>query len=84
MDVPTRQSYVASLVAPGERSFASAVTNVARNVGWAIGSAVGGALMQVFAFSAPLIVGGCTKIVYDLLLYRSFCRVRAPEETGFI
>lgn len=83
MDVPTRQSYLASLVAPGERSFASAVTNVARNVGWAIGSAVGGALMQVFAFSAPLIVGGGTKIAYDLLLYRSFCRVRAPEEIDF-
>ena len=83
MDVPTRQSYLASLVAPGERSFASAVTNVARNVGWAIGSALGGALMQVFAFSAPLIVGGGTKIAYDLLLYRSFCRVRAPEEIDF-
>ena len=83
MDVPTRQSYLASLVAPGERSFASAVTNVARNVGWAIGSAVGGALMQVFAFSAPLIVGAGTKIAYDLLLYRSFCRVRAPEEIDF-
>ena len=80
MDVPTRQSYVASLVAPSARSFASAVTNVARNVGWALGSAVGGALMQVFAFSAPLIVGGGTKIAYDLLLYRSFRRVRAPEE----
>jgi predicted MFS family arabinose efflux permease len=80
MDVPTRQSYVASLVAPAQRSFASAVTNVARNVGWAIGSAVGGALMQVFAFSAPLLVGGGTKIAYDLLLYRSFRRVQAPEE----
>src|SRR5690349_19217612 len=43
MDVPTRQSYVASLVSPPERSFASAVTNLARNLGWAMGSAVGGA-----------------------------------------
>jgi len=68
MDVPTRQSYVASLVAPTERSFASAVTNVARNVCWAIGSAIAGVLMQNLAISAPLIVGGSTKITYDLLL----------------
>jgi predicted MFS family arabinose efflux permease len=80
MDVPTRQSYVASLVAPGERSSASAVTNVARNAGWAIGSAVGGALMQVFTFSAPLFVGGGIKVFYDVLLYRSFRALKPPEE----
>ncbi len=80
MDVPTRQSYVASLVSPAERSFASAVTNVARNVCWAIGSGVAGALMQNLAFSAPLLVGGGTKITYDLLLYRSFRRIKPPEE----
>ena len=80
MDVPTRQSYVAGLVSPQERSFASAVTNVARNVCWAIGSAVAGSLMQNLAFSAPLIVGGSVKITYDLALYRSFRRIRPPEE----
>lgn len=80
MDVPTRQSYVASLVAPSQRSFASAVTNLARNVWWAIGSATAGVLMQVFAFSAPLFVGGSAKIVYDLLLYRSFRALKPPEE----
>jgi predicted MFS family arabinose efflux permease len=80
MDVPTRQSYVTSLVAPTERSFASAVTNLARNVCWAMGSGVAGVLMQVFAFSAPLIVGGGTKITYDWLLYTSFRRLKPPEE----
>ena len=80
MDVPTRQSYVASLVAPSERSFASAVTNVARNVWWAIGSATGGLLMQFFAFSAPLFVGGAAKVAYDVLLYRSFRGLKPPEE----
>ena len=80
MDVPTRQSYVASLVAPNERSFASAVTNVARNLCWALGSAVAGVLMQNVAFSAPLIVGGGTKVTYDLLLYRGFRRIKPPEE----
>jgi predicted MFS family arabinose efflux permease len=80
MDVPTRQSYVASLVAPHERSFASAVTNLAWNVCWAIGSATAGLLMQNFAFSTPLFVGGGTKVAYDLLLYRSFHRLKPPEE----
>jgi len=80
MDVPTRQSYVASLVAPSERSFASGVTNLARNVCWAIGSAMAGLLMQVFAFSAPLLIGGGAKITYDLLLYRSFRGLKPPEE----
>jgi len=81
MDVPTRQSYVASLVRPSERSFASAITNVARATCWAIGSGVAGVLMQNLAFSAPLIVGGGTKITYDLLLYKLFRRLKPPEES---
>jgi hypothetical protein len=32
MDVPTRQSYVAALVRSSERTFASGITNLARNV----------------------------------------------------
>lgn len=81
MDVPTRQSYVAALVAPKERTFASSVTNVARNVCWAIGSACAGILMQNLALSAPLLFGGSAKITYDLLLYKSFRAVKPREET---
>ena len=80
MDVPTRQSYIAALVAPEERTFASGITNLTRNVFWAAGSAVGGLLMQLLAFSAPLLVGGSAKVLYDLLLYRSFRKIRPPEE----
>jgi hypothetical protein len=36
--------------------------------------------MQIFAFSAPLILGGGLKIAYDLLLYRSFRLLKPPEE----
>jgi MFS family permease len=81
MDVPTRQSYVAALVKPSERTFASGITNLARNIFWAVGSGVAGLLMQTFAFSAPLLVGGGAKVLYDALLYRSFRRLRPPEET---
>jgi len=75
MDVPTRQSYVAAVVLPNERTFASGVTNLARNIFWAIGSSVAGFLMQNVAFSAPLVIGG-----YDLLLYRAFRKLKPPEE----
>lgn len=68
------------MVAPSARSFASALTNVARNLCWAIGSAMAGVLIENLAFSAPLLVGGGTKITYDLLLYRAFREIRPPEE----
>jgi MFS family permease len=80
MDVPTRQSYVAAVVQPSERTFASGIANLARNVFWAAGSALAGVLMQNVAFSAPLLIGSGSKISYDLLLYRSFRKLRAPEE----
>jgi MFS family permease len=80
MDVPTRQSYVAALVKPTERTFASGITNLARNLFWAVGSGAAGLLMQVLSFSAPLVVGGVAKVTYDLLLYKSFRRLKPPEE----
>lgn len=79
MDVPTRQSYVAALVAPAERTFASGATNLVRTTAWAASSSVSGFLMSL-TFSAPLILGGALKVIYDILLYRSFIRVLPPEE----
>ena len=80
MDVPTRQSYVAAVVLPNERTFATGVANLARNIFWAVGSSVAGFLMQNVAFSAPLVLGGGAKISYDLLLYRAFRNLKPPEE----
>ena len=80
MDVPTRQSYVMAVVPPGARTYASGLTNVARNAGWALGPILGGAVMQHVALAAPLFVGGTLKIVYDITLYRSFRHLRPPEE----
>jgi hypothetical protein len=80
MDVPTRQSYVAAVVHPNERTFASGVTNLTRNASWAAASSVAGVFMQRVAFSAPLLLGGGLKIFYDLLLYRSFRHSVPPEE----
>ncbi|MGE0705718.1 MAG: MFS transporter [Vicinamibacterales bacterium] len=80
MDVPTRQSYVMAVVKPSERTFASGVTNVTRNVAWAVGPSFAGVVMQYVALAGPLVIGGALKIAYDLLLYRAFRHVRPPEE----
>ncbi len=73
MDVPTRQSYTMAVVSPDERSAASGVTTIARSVGAAISPSLAGILLAYPALiSAPFLVAGGLKIVYDLLLYRSF------------
>src|SRR5262245_7916425 len=80
MDVPTRQSYVMAIVPPHRRTYASGITNLTRTIGWAIGPPVAGFLMQNVVLAAPLFIGGGMKIVYDIVLYRSFRHVRPPEE----
>ena len=82
MDVPTRQSYVMAIVPPHRRTYASGVTNVTRTVGWAIGPPIAGAVMQYAALAAPLFIGGGMKIIYDVVLYRSFRHLRPPEEAA--
>jgi MFS family permease len=80
MDVPARQSYVAAVTAPGERTFALGATGVVRNTGWAFGPALGGIAMSTFGLGAPLLIGAGLKIVYDVALFGSFRNVPAPEE----
>ena len=80
MDVPTRQSYVMAIVPPHRRTYASGVTNLTRTIGWAIGPPIAGIVMQYVVLAAPLFIGGGMKIVYDIVLYRSFRHVRPPEE----
>ncbi len=81
MDVPTRQSYVLAVVQPEERAFASGTTTLARNAGYAVAPSVAGAAMASLALSSPLFIGAGIKIIYDILLYASFRRVRPPEES---
>jgi len=80
MDVPARQSYVAAVTAPGERTFALGVTSLARNAGWATGPGFAGAAIATLGLSAPLWAGAGLKMVYDVALYVSYRRVRPPEE----
>ncbi len=73
MDVPTRQAYTMAVVAPDERSAASGVTTIARSVGAAASPAIAGVFLAAPSLmAAPFLVAGGLKILYDLLLYRSF------------
>ena len=73
MDVPTRQSYTMAVVAPDERSAASGITTIARSVGASFSPALAGVLLASPALlGAPFFIAGGLKIIYDLLLYRSF------------
>ncbi|MET0772421.1 MAG: MFS transporter [Candidatus Limnocylindrales bacterium] len=81
MDVPTRQSYTIAVVDPDERSAAAGVTGVARSLGVAASPLIAGPLFVGGAVTGlPFVIAGSLKIVYDLLLYRSFRAVRPPEE----
>jgi len=81
MDVPTRQSYTMAVVTPAERSAAAGVTGIARTVGSSVAPLLAGPLFAVPALaSVPFFVAGGLKIVYDLLLWRGFRKVKPPEE----
>jgi MFS family permease len=80
MDVPTRQSYTMAVVDPAERSAAGGVTGVARSAGSSIAPAIAGRLLSASMYSAPFFVCGGLKILYDVLLYRSFRSTQIPEE----
>lgn len=83
MDVPTRQSYTMSVVSRDELSAAAGVTGVARTTGAALSPLFTGLFFSNPALlGVPFFLAGGLKIIYDLLLYRSFRTVRPPEETG--
>ena len=81
MDAPTRQSYTMAVVTPAERSAAAGITGVARTIGAALAPALAGLFLAHGALSFLLfVVAGGLKIVYDLLLYRSFISHQPQEE----
>jgi MFS family permease len=80
MDVPTRQSYIISVVDPDERSAAAGITSIARTIGAAISPFITGALFSAALLNWPFFLAGGLKILYDAALYRSFNAVKPPEE----
>jgi len=81
MDVPTRQSYAMAVVSPDERSAAAGITGIARTTGASLSPIIAGPLLGSAALlSVPFFLSGGLKIIYDLLLYRSFRAIKPPEE----
>lgn len=80
MDVPTRSSYVMAVVTPAERPAAASVTSVPRSLAAAVSPAIAGALFTAGLSAWPLVLCGVLKIIYDLLLLRTFSQIKPPEE----
>ena len=81
MDVPTRQSYLVAVVKENERTAAAGITNISRNITQSISPSIAGYILQSLSIlSAPFVLGGALKIVYDVALYFNFKSVKPPEE----
>ena len=80
MDVPTRQSYIVAVVNEEERTAAAGITNTSRNISQAISPSLTGIIINVSTLSAPFIIGGLLKIVYDIALYVNFRKIKPAEE----
>ncbi len=81
MDVPTRQSYTMAVVAPDERSAAAGITGIARTTGASLSPVFTGPFLANAALmNFPFFLSGGLKIIYDLILYRSFKAIKPPEE----
>jgi MFS family permease len=81
IDVPTRQAYVMAVVPDREREAAATTTTLWRTSAQAITPLLTGWVMQALTLSTPFLLGGGLKIVYDVLLYRTFKDVK-PGDSG--
>ncbi|HEX6560435.1 MAG TPA: MFS transporter [Nitrososphaera sp.] len=80
MDVPTRQSYIVSVVAEEERTPAAGITNISRNISQAVSPSLTGYILQALpALAAPFVFGGALKIAYDIALYLNFRNIKPSE-----
>jgi MFS family permease len=76
MDLPTRQTFLMLAVEDHEREHAATLTNTSRTLAQSVSPTLTGWIMQGLSLSAPFILGGGLKIVYDVLLYVTIRNVR--------
>jgi MFS family permease len=81
MDVPTRTSYVMSVVRPEERAAAASITAVPRSLASALSPLLAGYLLGLSPFGWPLVIGGVLKAIYDVLLLLTYGKVAPPHES---
>jgi len=80
MDVPTRQAYIVAVVEENERTAAAGITNTSRNIAQSIGPSITGAIIHSLWFSAPFVIGGLLKIIYDMGIYVHFRKIKPSHE----
>jgi MFS family permease len=76
IDVPTRQTFLMLTVEDHEREAAAVLTNTSRTLAQSVSPALTGWIMQAVSLSAPFVLGGGLKIIYDLMLYATARHVR--------
>ena len=72
MDVPTRQALMTEMFSSEERVAAFAVSNTARSVSTFAGGPVGTALLAEGLVSGLLLLGGFSKVFYDLAIFLAY------------
>jgi MFS family permease len=81
MDVPTRQSYIVSIVKDEERTAATGITNISRNISQTLSPSLAGYVIQSLSlFFAPFLIGGVLKVIYDIALFFSFRNIKPQQE----
>jgi len=80
MDVPTRQSFLMSMVSERDRTPAAGFTNVSRTSAQSVSPSLAGYLITVLWIGSPFVFAGVLKIGYDAMLYRMFHKATPPEE----
>ena len=81
MDVPTRQSYLMSIVPEPDRTPAAGITNVSRTAAQSVSPTLSGYAIASLWIGAPFLFAGSLKIAYDLALYRLFHNAKPPQES---
>ena len=74
MDVPARQALMTDMFQKEERVQAFALTNTLRSAGSFIGSPVAASMLGVGLVAGIPLVGGGTKIAYDLMTFATYRR----------
>jgi MFS family permease len=80
MDVPTRQSFLMSMVPEQDRTPAAGLTNVTRTTFQSVSPSLAGYLIASLWIGSPFLFAGVLKIGYDAMLYRVFHRAKPPQE----
>lgn len=80
MEGPTKRSYMMGVIEPEDRTRVNGITSMIRMLGWAVAPTFAGFIMQEVSLASPLFIGAGMKLLYDILIFISFKKIRPPEE----